>query len=98
MKKCVPLTSALVALHGFAFLLPAADYKPVRAGFDFPIYTNQPPGRQITSGQLPATTQALSPEETRQLIEVPPGFEVRLFAAEPMVVNPVAMTWDERGR
>jgi putative membrane-bound dehydrogenase-like protein len=76
----------------------AADYQPSRAGFDFPIYTNKPPGRQITSGQLPATTHALAPEETRKLIEVPPGFEVRLFAAEPMVVNPVAITWDERGR
>src|SRR5206468_11578834 len=30
--------------------------------------------------------------------KVPPGFEVRLFASEPEVVNPVAMTWDERGR
>ena len=29
---------------------------------------------------------------------MPPGFEVRLFASEPEVVNPVAMTWDERGR
>ena len=29
---------------------------------------------------------------------VPEGFEVRLFAAEPDVVNPVAMTWDDRGR
>ncbi|MEO6182161.1 MAG: PVC-type heme-binding CxxCH protein, partial [Verrucomicrobiota bacterium] len=29
---------------------------------------------------------------------VPPGFEVRLFASEPDVINPVAMTWDERGR
>src|SRR4051812_15097491 len=74
------------------------DYKPPRGNYDFPIYTNQPPGKQITSGQLPATTHALAPEETRKLIEVPPGFEVRLFASEPMVVNPVAMTWDERGR
>jgi len=29
---------------------------------------------------------------------MPPGFEARLFAAEPDVVNPVAMTWDARGR
>jgi putative membrane-bound dehydrogenase-like protein len=91
-------------LCAFAFSLAvvavvtAADYQPPRTGFDFPIYTNKPPGRQITSGQLPATTHALAPEETRKLIEVPRGFEVRLFAAEPMVVNPVAMTWDERGR
>ena len=74
------------------------DYRPPRGNYDFPVYTNQPPGKQITSGQLPATTHALAPEETRKLIEVPPGFEVRLFASEPMVVNPVAMTWDERGR
>ncbi len=74
------------------------DYQPPRSNYDFPIYTNKPPGKQITASQLPATTHALSPEETRKLIEVPPGFEVRLFAAEPMVVNPVAMTWDERGR
>ncbi len=29
---------------------------------------------------------------------VPPGYEVRCFAHEPMVQNPVAMTWDHRGR
>ncbi len=29
---------------------------------------------------------------------VPEGYEVRCFAHEPMVVNPVAMTWDSRGR
>ena len=75
-----------------------ADYVPRRTGVDFPVYTNNPPGKQITSNQLPATTPALSPEETRKKILVPPGFEVRLFASEPEVVNPVAMTWDERGR
>src|SRR5688500_5366412 len=85
-------------LSAAAIASAAVDYQPPRTGFDFPIYTNKAPGRQITSGQLPATTHALAPEETRKLIEVPPGFEVRLFAAEPMVVNPVAMTWDERGR
>jgi putative membrane-bound dehydrogenase-like protein len=76
----------------------AGDYQPPRGNHDFPIYTNKPPGKQITANQVAATTPALSPEETRKLIQVPPGFEVRLFAAEPMVVNPVAMTWDERGR
>jgi putative membrane-bound dehydrogenase-like protein len=29
---------------------------------------------------------------------VPEGYEVRCFAHEPMVQNPVAMTWDHRGR
>src|SRR5688572_5864628 len=30
--------------------------------------------------------------------QVPPGFEVRAFAREPMVIDPLAMTWDEQGR
>ena len=83
-----------------AFNLSAADYKPQRSGFDFPIYTNQPSGNMLENDPVrrAASSPALAPEETRKLIQVPPGFEVRLFAAEPMVVNPVAMTWDERGR
>ncbi len=48
--------------------------------------------------RAPAATPALSPADSQQAFTVPPGFEVRLFASEPMVVNPVAMTWDDRGR
>ena len=55
-------------------------------------------GRQLTGQWAPAGTPALSPEEAQKKFKVPPGFEVRLFAAEPDVINPVAMTWDERGR
>jgi putative membrane-bound dehydrogenase-like protein len=66
--------------------------------FDFPIYKNQAPGRQVGGVRAAAATPALSPEATQRQFTVPEGFEVRLFAAEPMVVNPVAMTWDERGR
>src|SRR4051812_693295 len=46
----------------------------------------------------PAPTPQLSPDEAGKHFRVPEGFEVRLFAAEPDVVNPVAMTWDDRGR
>lgn len=55
-------------------------------------------GKQLTGAHAPAATPALSPAEAEKKFVVPPGFEVRLFAAEPDVVNPVAMTWDERGR
>jgi putative membrane-bound dehydrogenase-like protein len=48
--------------------------------------------------RAPAATPALAPAESQKAFTVPPGFEVRLFAAEPDVVNPVAMTWDDRGR
>jgi glucose/arabinose dehydrogenase len=41
---------------------------------------------------------ALSPEEALKKMKVPEGFSVELVAAEPDVVNPVAMTIDERGR
>jgi putative membrane-bound dehydrogenase-like protein len=40
----------------------------------------------------------LAPEESVRRMKVADGFEVKLFAAEPMVVNPIAMTVDERGR
>jgi len=66
--------------------------------YDFPIYDNAPAGRQLSGAHTAAGTPALTPEEAIKKFEVPPGFEMRLFAAEPMVVNPVAMTWDERGR
>ncbi len=55
-------------------------------------------GRQLTGPYAPAASPPLSPEEAQKKFVVPDGFEVRLFAAEPDVINPVAMTWDERGR
>src|SRR5213078_2688995 len=55
-------------------------------------------GKQLSGPYTPTPTPALSPEEAQKKFMVPDGFEVRLFAAEPDVVNPVAMTWDERGR
>ncbi len=41
---------------------------------------------------------ALSPLEAIKKMQVPPGFSVELVAAEPDVVNPVAMAIDEKGR
>ena len=55
-------------------------------------------GRQLTGQHAPASTPPLSPAEAQKKFTVPEGFEVRLFAAEPDVVNPVAMAWDDRGR
>jgi putative membrane-bound dehydrogenase-like protein len=40
----------------------------------------------------------LKPDETVARFKVPAEFEVKLFAGEPQVVNPVAFTIDERGR
>ncbi|MEY3350712.1 MAG: hypothetical protein RIQ50_823 [Bacteroidota bacterium] len=49
------------------------------------------PGIQLQ--QLP-----LSPEESMKHIQVPVDFTLELFAAEPNVMHPIAMSWDEKGR
>ncbi|MFN0067886.1 MAG: PVC-type heme-binding CxxCH protein, partial [Limisphaerales bacterium] len=81
-----------------AFPVSAADYRPPRRDLGFPVYTNAPAGRQMAGQHAAATTPAMSPEDARKAFVVPPGFQVRLFASEPEVVNPVAMSFDERGR
>jgi putative membrane-bound dehydrogenase-like protein len=84
-----------------ALVLGAAALRaepPRHPKFGFPVYTNAPSGRQLSGQHKPADTPALSPEEARGRFTPMKGFEVRLFASEPEVVNPVAMTWDDRGR
>nr|WP_295929121.1 PVC-type heme-binding CxxCH protein [uncultured Dyadobacter sp.] len=51
----------------------------------------QRPGVQLQ--QLP-----LSPEESVKHIQIPVDFTLDVFAHEPDVMHPIAMTWDERGR
>jgi len=52
-----------------------------------------------TQGQpLDRMQQPVSPDESMQHMVVPPGFEVRLFAAEPEIARPITMAWDHRGR
>jgi putative membrane-bound dehydrogenase-like protein len=50
-------------------------------------------GEPIRTMQVP-----LPPDESIKHLILPPGFEARLFAAEPDIVKPIAMAWDERGR
>jgi hypothetical protein len=40
----------------------------------------------------------LEPEEAAKAMSVPPGFSVKLLAAEPLVRQPIAMCFDDRGR
>ena len=94
MRICV-----LIGVIASAQLVSGAPYTPRRTGnFDFPVYQNNPSGKQLTGVYTPTPTPALAPEESEKKIRVPKGFEARLFASEPEIVNPVAMTWDERGR
>ncbi|MFM1794552.1 MAG: hypothetical protein RL642_937, partial [Bacteroidota bacterium] len=64
----------------------AFQYTPA----DLPNYERRP-GTQYQ--QLP-----LSPEESMKHIQVPVDFKLELFAAEPNVMHPIAISWDEKGR
>ncbi len=55
-------------------------------------------GKELNGPYTPASSVCPTPEEATKKMSVPEGYEVRCFAHEPMVVNPVAMTWDSRGR
>ena len=46
----------------------------------------------------PKFQHAFTPEQSMKLMQVPVDFEVKLFAAEPDIINPIAMAWDEKGR
>ncbi|MCC6782451.1 MAG: ThuA domain-containing protein [Planctomycetes bacterium] len=69
-----------------AFGLPVLEDEPV----SLPGYRER---REITRAQKP-----LSPEQSLKLAQVPVGMELALFAAEPDIVNPIAIAFDPRGR
>jgi len=75
---------ALAAYH--ARNAKSFQYTPA----DLPNYERRP-GTQYQ--QLP-----LSPEESMKHIQVPVDFKLEMFAAEPNVMHPIAISWDEKGR
>src|SRR5437763_1228466 len=58
------------------------------AASDFPTPYNSEPEKSLP---MPAAQAAAE-------MKLPPGFKANVFAAEPDVQNPIAMTWDRRGR
>ena len=44
------------------------------------------------------SARPMSADEAARGFEVPKGFKVSVFAAEPDVMNPIAMSWDTKGR
>lgn len=74
------------------------QFVSILAGFALSVGGTFAAGRQLTGVYAPAATPPLPPEEAAAKMTLPEGFEARIFASEPQVVNPVAMTWDERGR
>ncbi len=58
----------------------------------------EPSQELIPHAQDRPPNAAKTPEEAIQAMMVPPGFQVEVVASEPDLVNPVSMTFDERGR
>jgi uncharacterized protein len=68
---------------------------------------NLPELRYVESSRIPnyerrnpplKLQEPLAAAQSMKHTQVPPGFELQLFASEPDIVKPIAMTWDERGR
>jgi putative membrane-bound dehydrogenase-like protein len=53
---------------------------------------------QIPHGQSSMPGPALTPQQALEKMVVPEGFKVELVAAEPTLINSVAMCFDEKGR
>ncbi len=53
---------------------------------------------QDESGKVVQRREALSPEESLKMLVIQPGFQVRLMAHEPQVVDPVDVAFDDQGR
>jgi len=56
------------------------------------------PAKELEGVYQPTAGPCPSVEEQIALATLPPGYALRCFASEPMIINPVAMTWDHRGR
>jgi putative membrane-bound dehydrogenase-like protein len=86
MSKRVALAAGGVAALAVLVLAP------------WPAAAQKKAGDVIPHGQDEMPGPALPPAEAIKRMTVPDGFRVELVAAEPDIVNPVAMTFDERGR
>lgn len=73
--------------HGLSWIFILIAAAPVLGQREFGFDNTKPSGQPY-----------LKPEESVRRMKPAPGFEVKLFAAEPDVINPIAMTVDEKGR
>src|SRR5262245_3504196 len=52
----------------------------------------------LLSLTTPASAQGLSPDEAVKRMKLPDGFSARCVASEPMIRQPVSISFDNRGR
>jgi len=70
-------------------LVLAGSFRALASADEFPEPFDSE--RTTDSDPMPAAESAAS-------FRLPPGFEIQVFASEPDVRNPIAMTWEPRGR
>ncbi len=83
-----------LSLFGFAGLASFADDEPPMELEPAPMEL-EPLPRLPEPDIMPASEE---PTLAMQRFKLPPGFEAALWAAEPMLANPVAFNFDDRGR
>lgn len=92
-RFCVPRSGVQASLHrvitfGLVWLTWQNSVVAEGIGSTFPTpFNTENPSHILTP-----------PAEALAKIKAPPGFHVSVFASEPDVQNPIAMTFDERGR
>ncbi len=86
----LPLCALLASQNAAAAQGPGSE-KPVG-----PIPAELDPEGDF-SGELPRI-EPLSPAQSKEKLHLLPGFQLQLAASEPQVVDPIACSFDERGR
>lgn len=74
--------------HAPLVLVPVVCLGQAPAG-DFP---------RLYDSEQDREAQPMPAEQAARSIQLPPGFAAQVFASEPQVQNPIAMTWDPQGR
>ncbi len=82
MRRIVFLTASIVTAAAAAWALHPQSAGPQNAEIKFKL----PPPKPLTAA------------EELKTFKVAPGFHAELFASEPMIECPIAMSWDEHGR
>jgi putative membrane-bound dehydrogenase-like protein len=86
-----------LVLQGIRWAVGRPDHQYVTRPFEYQS-GELPNYREGRGARLHKMQAPLSPAESMKHLSVPGGFRVELFAAEPDIVKPIAITWDGRGR
>ncbi len=92
LRPALVLTLALMMAESSNALLRAATPNHESVG------AAEPATDASIYGEGVRSTPWRTPAEERSGFHLPPGFEIRLFAAEPQIAKPLNMAFDDRGR